>query len=663
MKKSPKHSTKNFLLLVSVIFINSIYSDSYEHNLYNNYGVVGTISTPSARTFDEGVHGLTIYKGTPNQSVTVSASPFNWLEASFFYTNVTDRPYCYEPGDVVCSQDFKDKGFNLKVRLKEQGVFPAVAIGLNDFAGTGIYSSEYIVGSYGINRTDFHFGIGFGLLDGSDLRFKNPLGLLSDEFYDRPTDSLGNPITAGIGGSFQPSRYFSGETASPFFGVSHVLNNKLLLKAEYDSTVRPGLVPFRPAENDFSFGIDYLITDSFSIGVSHERGDYTSFKFVYKNNPVKTYQKSKYARGNIRRGDNKYTQLINNLEANGIGVKKLTESASSIGLQLTQVIHPNLRVVEEIIAQASRDAGITKDIKKDIEIANLLVVSEIDDAYRINSSTIYQRQSQRKVNTNTRLQFRPFLASREEFFKGALLVENDTEFVIRENLFFNINLKYSLWDNFDDLYIPPVDNFPAQVRSDVKEYLNKINDGGILIGRAQLDYHLTPIKNHHIMMSAGILEDMFSGAGMEYLYFKPNTNYAFGIDVFKVRKRDYSWRFGHLDYENTLATANFYYRNYGTIPFDMRASAGEYLAGDVGYTLELSRSFYNGVRFGVFATFTDVTTEQFGEGSFDKGVFFNIPIYGNLVNYMWRPLTKDPGAKLNRRNTLHDLLVRLRPIN
>ena len=659
MKKSPKYSNKKLLLLVSAVYINLIYSDSFEYNQYNNYGIVGTIHTPSARTFDEGVHGVTIYKGTPNQTVTLSASPFDWLEASFFYTNVQDRPYCYDFSSETCLQDFKDKGFNLKLRLKKQGVFPAVAIGMNDFAGTGIYSSEYIVGSYGINKTDFHFGVGFGLLDGSDRSFKNPLSYISDNFNDRPT------LFAAQGGSFQPSRYFSGETASPFFGVSHAIRNKLLLRAEYDSSVRPGLVPFREPKNDFSFGIDYLINDNFSIGISHERGDYASFKFVYKNNPVKTYQNdnSKYERGKRRRGDNKYTQLINNLEENGIGVKKLTRNANSIGLQLTQVIHPNLRIVEDIINQSARDAGITEDIVKDIEIANLLAVQEIDDAYRANSSTIYQRQSQRKVNTNTRLQFRPFLASREEFFKGALLVENDTEFVLRENLFFNTNLKYSLADNLDDLYIPPVENFPAQVRSDVKEYLNKIKDGGILIGRAQLDYHLTPIKNHHIMMSAGILEDMFSGAGMEYLYFKPNTNYAFGIDVFKVRKRDYFWRFGHLDYENTLATANFYYRNYGTIPFDMRVSAGEYLAGDVGYTLEFSRTFYNGVQFGVFATFTDVTTQQFGEGSFDKGITFNIPIYGNLVNYMWRPLTKDPGAKLNRRNTLHGLLVKLRPIN
>jgi hypothetical protein len=652
------HLISKFIIFVSLVYTNSIYSsDSYQFNLYNNYGIVGTIHTPSARTFNEGVHGLTLYKGTPNQTVTLSASPFDWLEASFFYTNITDRPYCYDFTSEFCLQDFKDKGFNVKTRLKEQGVFPALAIGLNDFAGTGLYSSEYIVGSYGINRTDFHFGIGFGLLNGSDLRFKNPFGLLSDKFYDRPDDFVAK------GGSFQPSRYFAGETASPFFGVSHALNNKLLLKAEYDSSVRPGLVPFRIPENDFSFGIDYLINDSFSIGVSYERGDYASFKFVYKNNPVQTYQKSEYVRGERFEGDNKYTQLINNLEENGIGVKKLTRSAGSIGLQLTQNIHPSLRVVEQIIAQSARDAGITEDIKKDIEIANLLAISEIDDDYRMNSQTIYERKSGRKVNTSTRVQFRPFLASREEFFKGALLVENDTEFVIRENLFFNTNLKYSLWDNFDDLFLPPVDSFPAQVRSDVKEYLNKIKDGGILIGRAQLDFHLTPIKNHNIMMSAGIFEDMFSGQGMEYLYFKPNTNYSFGIDVFKVRKRDYSWRFGHLDYENTVATANFYYRNYGTLPFDMRVSAGEYLAGDHGYTLELSRSFYNGVQFGVFATFTDVTADEFGEGSFDKGIFFNIPIYGNLINYTWRPLTKDPGAKLNRKNTLYDLLVKFRTIN
>ena len=57
MKKSPEHFIKKFLLLISVVYINTIYSDSFAYNQYNNYGIVGTIHTPSARTFNEGVHG------------------------------------------------------------------------------------------------------------------------------------------------------------------------------------------------------------------------------------------------------------------------------------------------------------------------------------------------------------------------------------------------------------------------------------------------------------------------------------------------------------------------------------------------------------------------------------------------------------------------------
>ena len=242
------------------------------------------------------------------------------------------------------------------------------------------------------------------------------------------------------------------------------------------------------------------------------------------------------------------------------------------------------------------------------------------------------------------------------------MLENDTEIVIKDNLFFNTNLKYSIANNFEDLRFPPFDTFPAQVRSDIKQYLKRM-DEGILIGRAQLDYHLTPKDNHHLMFTAGILEDMFSGVGFEYLYFKQNTNYSFGMELFKARKRDYNWGFGHLDYENTTLTANLYYRNYGLIPFDMKISAGEYLAGDVGTTIEISRKFDSGLSFGAFVSITDVSAEQFGEGSFDKGIFFNIPIFGNAISYTWRPLTKDPAQKLVRRNNLHDLLVRFRPIN
>jgi hypothetical protein len=233
--------------------------------------------------------------------------------------------------------------------------------------------------------------------------------------------------------------------------------------------------------------------------------------------------------------------------------------------------------------------------------------------------------------------------------------------MIKDNFFIHTNIKYSIADNFDDFIYPPLLTFPAQVRSDVKDYLKNMD--GILIGRAQIEYLLTPKKNHHLMFTAGILEDMFSGYGFEYIYYKQGTNYAIGAEIFDVEKRDYNWRFGTLDYQNTIGSVDLYYRNYGLIPFDLKFSVGEYLAGDTGATLDISRSFQNGTKFGIFASSTNVTATQYGEGSFDKGIYFNIPIYGNFINYAWRPLTKDPAAKLIRRQTLHDLLVRFSEIN
>ncbi len=645
-----KEYSYKFIIVLLCSWVSQTHSDSFDSNFYNNHGTVGLINTPTARFYNEGVHGVTIYDGTPDQKITLSSNPYDWFEASFFYTNIQGLPY---PGYAY--QDYKDKGFNAKIRLKKEGKLPAIALGLYDFAGTGLYSSEYIVSSYGINNLDMHFGLGWGRLDGSYDNFKNPLSYINDRFLTRPTGT-------GGGGTFVPKKYFAGPTVSPFYGFSYAVNKKLFLKFEKDPIFVESTFPYPDRESDFSYGLDFIINDNFTLGASYERGGYYSVKFVYKNDPKRSVKDYEYERAKVDDSDTKYTKLIKNLEENGIGVNKITETSRSIGLELTQFVHSDINLVEQIIRQSSRDAGINKNIKKDIKIADLDAISEIDETFRRNANTIYERDTSRAFNTSTGARFRPFIASREEFFKGAFLIENDTEFVLRENLFFNTNLKYSVANNFEDLRFKPPTTFPAQVRSDVKQYLKNM-DEGILIGRAQLDYHLSVSSNHHLMVTGGILEDMFSGYGIEYLYFKPNTNYAFGFEVFDVKKRDYNWGFGHLDYENTIANANFYIRNYGLIPFDMKISAGEYLAGDVGGTIDISRSFASGLKFGAFATLTDVSYAEFGEGSFDKGIYFNIPIYGNFINYTWRPLTKDPGSTLLRRKTLYGLLVRFRAIN
>ena len=647
---------RNYFSILSVlVFIaQDLYSDSFSYNTFNNHGVIGLINMPSARFYDEAAHGITIYDGTPDQKITMTSFPYDWMEASFFYTNIQGRPYCAQSFDPVCQQDYKDKGFNFRFRIKEEGLWPAIAVGVNDIAGTGLYSSEYIVGSYGINRTDFHFGIGWGALNGSNNGFKNPLGYLYEGFNNRPMNTEGN------GGQFQPGRYFSGKTASPFFGLSHAVNESLLFKLEYDTTLTPGRLGYELPKEDFSYGIEYTFRNNFTIGISNERGNYTSLKFVYKNDPLSESSRFEPKKAYPKEGENKYTKLIKNLNANSIGVDSIIETPEFIGLELTQFTHPNLDIVEQIIEFAAYDAGIDKEIKKELKVASLRGVSEIDEESKRNAELIYQRDTARRFNTSTNFKIRPFFAARDGFFKWSLLLENDSEYIISDKFFFTSNLKFSIDDNFDDLVAPPADTYPAQVRSDVKDYLRNI-DEGIIVGRAQFDYHLTPKKNHHIMLTAGILEDMFMGYGFEYLYLKEESNYGIGFEVFDVQKRDHMMKFGTLDYKNTVSSINYYYRNTNIIPFDLKISTGEYLAGDKGTTFEMSRKYLNGMEFGVFASFTDVTSEQFGEGTFDKGIFFNIPVYGNFINYTWRPLTKDPGAKLNRKHTLHDLLLRFRP--
>ena len=322
-------------------------SDSFNFNSYNNHGSIGLINTPSARFYDESVFGITVLDGEPDNKLTMTANPFDWLEASFFYTDIPDREQCRTnlENEEFC-QGYKDKGFNLKIRLKQEGKLPAIAIGINDIGGTGLYGSEYIVASYGIDKIDFSLGLGWGTLNGADNRLKNPFSYLDDSFNNRPDEKIGY-VYDNKGGNFQAGRYFSGEDISPFFGISYVLADKVLLKAEYDSTVTPGEVGYKVREKDYSVGLEFNITDNLVVGISSERGSYTSLKFIYKNNPTVTKPKYKYKKSNEVFGQDKLTKLRKNIQNNGIGVNKIFETENAIGIELTQFTHPNLNIIED----------------------------------------------------------------------------------------------------------------------------------------------------------------------------------------------------------------------------------------------------------------------------------------------------------------------------
>ena len=79
MKRKFKFFHNQILKTFLVICANCLIADSFDNNFYNNHGVVGLINTPTARLYDESVHGVTFYDGSPDQKITLTSSPYDWM--------------------------------------------------------------------------------------------------------------------------------------------------------------------------------------------------------------------------------------------------------------------------------------------------------------------------------------------------------------------------------------------------------------------------------------------------------------------------------------------------------------------------------------------------------------------------------------------------------
>ena len=98
---------------------------------------------PNARLMTEGSMKIGFSSSFPHEYTYISATPFNWLEASYKYTEL--KNLLYGPSSYSGNQSLKDKGFDIKIRLlRESYYLPDISIGWNDLAGTGKFSAEYI---------------------------------------------------------------------------------------------------------------------------------------------------------------------------------------------------------------------------------------------------------------------------------------------------------------------------------------------------------------------------------------------------------------------------------------------------------------------------------------------------------------------------------------
>jgi hypothetical protein len=167
-------------------------------------------------------------------------------------------------------------------------------------------------------------------------------------------------------------------------------------------------------------------------------------------------------------------------------------------------------------------------------------------------------------------------------------------------------------------------------------------------------------------VTLGYLERMYAGVSGEVLWKPVDSRLAFGAEVNYLQPRDFDQQFGLRSRVTPGGTIPEFsghvsaYYDFGN-GFHGQLDMGRYLAGDWGATIALDREFANGWRIGAFATQTDVSARQFGEGSFDKGIRFTVPLSWILgkpttqkATAVIRPLTRDGGQRVDINGRLYD---------
>ncbi len=675
-------------ILITSLFCLNVHSslDDYiyvnKYPTFSNYGGIGYIQNPSARFHEEGTLAFTWSHNDPYLRGSIVAYPFNWLEASYQYTDVNNLLYS-SVKSFSGSQSYKDKSFDFKARVfKERKYLPAIAIGIRDLGGTALFASEYIVANKLINNNlDISLGIGWGNLNAHSIR--NPLISISDRFNDRDYEN-------GQGGEISYNSFFSGP-AGYFWGLEyHVPKIKgLKLLLEYDGTnyLTEGPKPLSQ-ESKYNFGFVKNITNGFSVKLFQSRGETINFGFSYRlslggKNP-RNIEKVKQPK--IKNSDQiKIVTAKSDDLLYKASLKYLRDF--DIHLQKASIENETLDVVyaQSMYRDPALSVGRTMSILDDIspDTIKQFKVSEINGGMGMFSANIDRETFQRykRFNTSSPLipelnidQFKfkddeykfnpqttypvffntltPDLRSQiggpDGFYFGDLKLTLNSEVLFRRNISLVSTLSYGIYDNMDPLKLES-DSILPKVRTDIVKYLKESREFSVT--RMQLNYYSQYTKSLYYKFSAGIFESMFGGVGMEALYRPYNKNYGIGVDIWDVKQRNYDQMFGFRDYRTITGHLSLYYHEpRSNILFTIKG--GRYLAKDSGITFDASRMFRSGLRIGAFFSQTDISAEEFGEGSFDKGFYFWVPVHLFSERYFkrtfgWglRPLTRD-GAQM-----------------
>ncbi len=678
---------------------------------FSDFGGTGLMQMPTGRNAAEGEFNIGMTFSPEYYHYSVAVQLFPWLEGTARYTLVQDLLYSDDPS--FSREKYTDKGFDVKLRLLEEGFWlPETSVGLRDIGGTGLFDAEYLAATKALGPLDVTLGMGWGYI-GQRGNVKNPFCSVRDSFCERSGDYQDR------GGSIDYQRWFKGP-ASLIGGLEYQTPwQPLRLKLEYDGNdysqdfpvVRAGvdMAPSTP----INAGIVYSPWSWGDFRLSYERGTTWVLGFNLRtnyNNAEPPYR----SRASLRHqpapaaatlDEVNWPQLSQALEQRaGLYDAKLVSSGNEVEViadqkryrdrheayqQAAQVMAEQLpaevshyRITEQrerlegasvvIDAQAYQRVAEHRDIDADV-----LDAARIEEPPATRGTTMHN--SQQPLSSYLAPQLQQSVGGSESFYMYSLGLNGGVDYQLNDNWQFGGALYLNLADNFDKfLYLTPPDGtgeLVPRVRTLARQY---IHDTPLRLQNLQLTWMDQFSNGWYAQSYAGYLELMFAGGGGELLYRPLQSSWAIGVDGNYVIQRDpnsYGGLFDekyHIDdlgRSYMVITGGFtghlslYYQPQwqwlGLNTTRWRLGGGQYLAGDRGFTLEFSKKFTSGMIVGAQVTKTDLSAEEYGEGSFNKGFYISIPFDLMTANpttrrgsLAWSPLTRDGGQALSRKHQL-----------
>ncbi|MEQ5793911.1 YjbH domain-containing protein [Paracoccus marcusii] len=671
----------------------------------STYGLPGGIDTPTAETMPDGSLGATL-----------SLSDYA-RRGNVFFQALPGLTTVLRYGRVDGINDYRQEGFisdrSLDLRYQivdEDGWRPAVAVGLQDFLGTGVYSGEYIVATRNVTPTvRASVGLGWGTLAG-----KPRIIDVGDE-----------------GGTPNVEDWFTGG-AKPFASVSWQVNDRLNLVAEYSNDIyRARYSDGNEYQQGDEPGSNINLAANYRFGRNYEAGLYTiggetiGAQFTIALNPRDaTYPSGlESAPAPVRprpapaqdpegwsgswSQDPTAQPAIQKALGDGMADEGMLLESMALAPTRAEVRLRNQRYINQAEAVGRTARLMTRALPPSVET---FVITSTSDGMPTSSVTLRRSDVERLENTEAgqiaaastlsdaapgapglvasqglyprfRWSVKPYLDlgifSAEDGLTHEVGAEARASYelmpgliatgALRQRAFGDIGQRgpgipgqrgeYYSPDEYESN--PALETTPQgvpRVRSDTRMYTGNSSP---VIPELTLAWYAKPSDAIYTRVTVGLLERAYGGVSAEALWKPANSPLGFGAEINRVRKRDFDQLFDFRDYEVTTGHVSAYYEF--TQGFTAQLDVGQYLAGDVGATVTLAREFANGWQIGAYATKTDLSAEEFGEGSFDKGVTLSIPLgwatgqaSRDRVSTNIRSLSRDGGSRVNVNGRLYD---------